>query len=55
MWTSQFLESNLQYYTRKQKALDINWKLSHNVDNLEDWFQRYRKLKEEKGILDTDT
>ena len=29
--------------------------MSHNHDNLEDWFQWYRKLKKQKGILDTDT
>ena len=53
-WTARFLERNPQFYIRKQKTLDLNRKRAHDPDDLLDWFQRYKLLRDEKGIQDSD-
>jgi len=35
--------------------LDVNRKTSHDPELLQEWFDQFKKIKEEKGILDTDT
>ena len=53
-WTAHFLERHPQFHIRKQKTLDLNQKKPHHPDDLLDWFQRYKTLRDEKGIQDSD-
>jgi len=55
MWTRRFLERHPEYLIRKQKTLDVKRKQAHNRDDLYYWFERYQKIRDERGILPTDT
>ena len=55
MWTTRFLERYPEYHIRKQKTLEVNRKTAHDPELLQEWFDQFKKIKEEKGILDSDT
>ena len=42
-WPKQFLEQHLQYSIWKQKSLDFERKISHNVKDIQQWFERFYK------------
>ena len=50
-WTHRFLERHSEFYIRKEKTLEQERKKAHDPDTILDWFRRFRRLCEEKGIL----
>lgn len=55
MWTGRFLQRHPEYRIRKQKTLDVRRKQAHDVDELRRWFEQYKRIRDERGILPQDT
>jgi len=53
-WTNRFLDRHPEFYIRKQKTLEEERKRAHDPKTILDWFQRFRLLCEEKGIVKED-
>ena len=54
MWTKQFLDRNPQFYKKKQKPLAVKRKNAHNEDDFQEYFEKYKNIRIEKGIADED-
>lgn len=55
MWTTCFLALYPEYHIRKQKTLEVDRETSHDLELLQELFNWFKKIKEEKGFLDSDT
>jgi len=57
MWTGRFLQRHPEYLIRKQKTLDVKRKEleAHDIDDLNGWFDRYKSIRDKKGILPQNT
>ena len=53
-WLKQFLERHLQYSIQKQKCLDLQQKILHNVKDIQQWFERFHKEYGKHGIQSKD-
>ena len=54
MWTKRFLDRNPQFYKKKQKPPIVERKNAHNEDDFQDYFEKYKNIRIDKGIPDED-
>ncbi len=43
-WTRRFLDRHPEYFKRKQKPLVVERKNTHNLKDMEEYFETFRKL-----------
>lgn len=48
-WTRRFLDRHPEYLKRKQKPLAVERKNAHNIEDILEYFETYRKLVEVFG------
>jgi len=53
-WAPRFLERYPEFHIRKQRSLDYERRKPYNPEVLLNWFQRYKSICEEKGIVSSD-
>ena len=53
-WLSRFLKRNPDFHVRKQKPLAADRKNSHNVADMQSYFQKLETAMKEKGITEVD-
>ncbi len=46
LWASRFLDCHPEYFKRKQKLLAVERKNTHNLKDIEQYFESFRKLVE---------
>ena len=51
MWTGHFLQRHPKYLIREKKTLDVKRKQVHDINDLNIWFDRYKSIRDEKGIF----
>jgi hypothetical protein len=54
-WPTRFLRRHPEYFTKKQRTLDIERKESHERRDIEVFFERWKKIIEKYGINPADT
>ena len=54
-WVSGYLSRHLTLQAKYSCILDQDQFLAQNQDIIQDWFNLYRSIKAEHGILDEDT
>ena len=54
VWTKQFLDCNPQFHKKKQKPLAVERKNAHNESDFREYFEKYKDIRIEKGIVDKD-
>ncbi len=52
VWTKQFLDHNPQFHKKKQKPLAVERKNAHNESDFQEYFEKYKGIRIEKGIAD---
>ena len=53
-WAPRFLERYPEFHICKQRSLDYKRRKAHNPEVLLNWFQSYKSICEEKGIVSSD-
>ena len=53
-WTRRFLDRHPEYFKRKQKPLAVERKNAHNLVDMEEYFETFRKLVEWFGLVPED-
>ena len=53
-WLSQFLKRNPDFHVRKQKPLAADRKNSHNIADMQSYFQKLKVAMKKKGITEVD-
>lgn len=53
-WTRRFLDRHPEYLKRKPKTLSVQRKNAHNLDDMEEYFEKFRKLVEGFGLVPED-
>ena len=53
-WPRRFLNHNKEFFKKKQKPLAIDRKNAHNVEDFTIYFEKYKKIRIQKGITDAD-
>ncbi len=53
-WAQQFLNQHPEYSVRRQKTIDVNQKVAHDVDSIRDWFTRFHGIVKDKGVAAGD-
>lgn len=53
-WTCRFLDRHPEYFKRKQKPLAIERKKAHNLKDMEEYFETFRKMVEWFGFVPED-
>ena len=54
-WVSAFLNCHSTLQAKYRRTLDQDQFLAQNRDIIQDWFELYKSIKVEFGILDKDT
>lgn len=54
MWTARFLKRHSEYIVKKRKPLSVLRKLTHNEEDMQAHFERFREAKAKYGILEDD-
>lgn len=53
-WTRWFLDHHPEYFKYKQKPLAVERKNAHNLKDIEEYFETFRKLVEWFGLVPED-
>ena len=52
--TKRFLNRHSELHKTKQKSLELERKLVHDSDLVQNWFERFQALREEYEVFDED-
>ncbi len=53
-WARRFLENYSEFHKIRQKSIELNRKTAHSPEDLQDWFERFKKIVDEYDIQAED-